>query len=73
MLSWVKLQHPFRILDLKICQGITMGSGDVDPMPPWACSSRMKGYPPQIFRVLYTERPCCTTRIVISDRGKIIH
>ena len=56
MLSWVKSdEYPFRIFDIKIYQGVTIGPGHADPM--LICSSGMKGCPPQVFRVLYAEVP----------------
>ena len=42
-----------------------MASGDADPM--LICSSGMKGYSPQVFRVLYTELPCQTLQLYYTN------
>ena len=54
-------KHPFTILDIIINQGVTMGSGDADPMLLF--SSGLKECPPQVFRAFYEEFPCQTLQL----------
>ena len=54
-------EHPFRRLDIKIYQGVTVGSGDADPM--LLCFSGMEGCSLQAFRVLHSECHCQTLHL----------
>ena len=54
-------------MDIKLYQGITMGSGDADPT--LLCSSRIKGFQGSLCRTSLSDTSC-TTRIVISEAKK---
>ena len=49
-------EKPFRILDIKVHQGVTIGSSDAEPI--LLCFLGIKGCPPQVFKALYKERLC---------------